>query len=189
MAAGFAGAVEPVLALARRGAIERAGPGGGRRGPGPRAGRRAGRSRPVLPEGVEAQRGAGPLAAHRRSLEFNPATRLRTGDGGSSGRSAPSNGLKPFRRPLAGLGERSKAVSEALRTVAKAWANWRRSGPGRQRASWGLAACAGRARRRGLMGEAAGLDLAGPSDRGSLEQAKGAQRQRLKGRAGASRGR
>jgi hypothetical protein len=36
--------------------------------------------------------------------------------------SEPSNGLKPFRRLLAGLGERSKAVSEALRTVARAWA-------------------------------------------------------------------
>jgi hypothetical protein len=40
----------------------------------------------------------------------------------SSGRSEPSSGLGPFRRPLAALGTRSKAVSEALRTVARAWA-------------------------------------------------------------------
>ena len=71
------------------------------------------------------------------------AGRAAPASGGSSGRSEPSNGLEPFRRPLAGLGERSKAVSEALRTVARAWASGkaehgRRSGPGRQRASWGL---------------------------------------------------
>ena len=38
---------------------------------------------------------------------------------GASGRREP--GLEPFSRPLAGLGERSKAVSEALGTVARAW--------------------------------------------------------------------
>ena len=38
-----------------------------------------------------------------------------------------SNGLEPFRRPLAGLGERSKAVSEALRTVARHGRGSRRS--------------------------------------------------------------
>jgi hypothetical protein len=31
-------------------------------------------------------------------------------------------GLSPSRPPLAGLGERSKAVSKAMRTVAGAWA-------------------------------------------------------------------
>jgi hypothetical protein len=82
-------------------------------------------------------------AAQRRSSEFNPSTRLRTGDGGSSDRSVPSNGLEPLRRPLAGLGERSKAVGEALRTVARAWASDNAEvkddrGRGRQRASRGL---------------------------------------------------
>jgi hypothetical protein len=69
--------------------------------------------------------------------------------GGPSGRSEPSNGLEPFGRPLAGLGERSKAVSEALRTVARAWASDKAeledgSGSGRKRASWGWVARAGR---------------------------------------------
>jgi hypothetical protein len=62
------------------------------------------------------------LPAQCRSLEFSPSTRLRAGDGGSWGRSEPSNGLMPFRRPLAGVGGRSKADSEALRTAARAWA-------------------------------------------------------------------
>jgi hypothetical protein len=37
--------------------------------------------------------------------------------------SEPSKGLEPFRRPMVGLGERSKAVSETLRTVARAWSS------------------------------------------------------------------
>jgi hypothetical protein len=50
--------------------------------------------------------------------------------------------LEPFRRPLAGLGGRSKAVSEALRTVARAWASDKaelEDDRGRARsAPWGL---------------------------------------------------
>ena len=38
--------------------------------------------------------------------------------GGSWGRSEPANGLEPSGDHCAGLGERSKAFSDALRTVA-----------------------------------------------------------------------
>jgi hypothetical protein len=47
----------------------------------------------------------------------------------AAGRSEPSNGLEAFRRSLAGLGERPKAVSEALRTMARAWAGGERTRP------------------------------------------------------------
>jgi hypothetical protein len=57
----------------------------------------------------------------------------------SSGRSEPSNGLEPFRRPLGGLGERSKAVSEALWTVARAWATGQGGPSGLKRAFVGSA--------------------------------------------------
>ena len=110
------------------------------------------------------------------------AGRAAPASGGSSGRSEPSKGLEPFRRPLAGLGERSKAVSEALRTVARAWASDKAEleddrGRAGSAPPGGWAARAGRARRRGLM-EAAGLGLAGLGYRESLEQAKAS---RLKG--------
>ena len=106
------------------------------------------------------------------------AGRAAPASGGSSGRSEPSKGLEPFRRPLAGLGERSKAASEALRTAARAWASDKaeladdRGRPG-SAPPRGWAARAGRARRRGLM-EAAGLGLAGAWGYGSsLEQSRG----------------
>jgi hypothetical protein len=59
------------------------------------------------------------LAERLPPAEHPGAGRAAPASGGSLGRSEPSNGLEPFRRPLAGLGERSKAVSEALRTVAR----------------------------------------------------------------------
>jgi hypothetical protein len=68
----------------------------------------------------------------------------RPASGGSSGRIEPSKVLEPFSDRGAG-GGRSKAVSEVLRTVARAWVGkqaverrgrtGRRSGPGRQRAA------------------------------------------------------
>jgi hypothetical protein len=68
--------------------------------------------------------------------------------GGSSGRSEPAFGVGPFGRTLAGLGERSEAVSVALRTVARdgratrpGWAG-RRSGWAGRRSGWaGPAGC------------------------------------------------
>ena len=50
-----------------------------------------------------------PLAARRRSLEFNPSTRLRTGDGGSSGRREPPKGLEPFQAAAGGFGRAVEA--------------------------------------------------------------------------------
>jgi hypothetical protein len=50
-----------------------------------------------------------PLSAHRRSLEFNSSTRLRAGDGGSSGLSEPSNGLEPLQAtPPGGFGRSAR---------------------------------------------------------------------------------
>ena len=91
--------------------------------------------------------------------------------------------------PLGGFGRAVESRLEALRTVARAWASDKAElEDDRARASsappGGWAAARAETRRRGLM-EAAGLSLAGPGYRGSLEQAKGAHRQRLKGRAGA----
>ena len=59
--------------------------------------------------------------------------RAAPASGGSSGRSEPSKGLEPFRRPLGRSGERSKPVSEALRTVAR---HGRGAGGRATRPSW-----------------------------------------------------
>ena len=100
------------------------------------------------------------LAARRRSLEFNPLDKAQDRGWRLMGRSGPSNGLEPFRRPLAGPGERSarRRGSAVARGEAGGRATrraGRRPGPGRQRPSWGWAAGAGRISQARLM-EAAG---------------------------------
>jgi hypothetical protein len=49
------------------------------------------------------------------------AGRAALASGGSSGRSEPSNGLEPFRRPLGGFGRAVESRQETLRTVARTW--------------------------------------------------------------------
>jgi hypothetical protein len=78
--------------------------------------------------------GAAPAAA-RASAAGGASGAGRAPPAGAAPRAGASRrtGLSPSRRPLAVLGERSKAVSEALRTVARAWASEgrarRQSGP------------------------------------------------------------
>jgi hypothetical protein len=102
----------------------------------------------------------------------------RPGVGRLVGPSGRLKGLESFRRPGAGGWRTVKAVSEALRTVARARASdkqrpsWKTIGAGPAARLGAGAARAGRDSQAGLM-EAAGLGLAGlGAIRWSLERAK-----------------